>query len=136
MFALEVTQYPELEQTAKELGLLDKLYSLYTEAVSTIDNFADILWTEVVANIEQMNEDVGKLQMRCNVILAGKELGEIMEALEESQMVLGGMASNRYSAPFREEVTTWIKNLSTCSLTCSDVVGSASTAAACKAHRG
>ena len=238
MFALEVTQYPELEQTAKELGLLDKLYSLYTEAVSTIDNFADILWTEVVANIEQMNEDVGKLQTRCKtmpkalrdwdaynelkrkiddfleilplltalsgpamqerhwnaiqevtkstldmnpdtfklahllaigskegeltllqcaeevedicggsakelaievklkqlsedwserrfafanfktrgpVILAGKELGEIMEALEESQMVLGGMASNRYSAPFREEVTTWIKNLSTCS---------------------
>ena len=48
------------------------------------------------------------------VILAGKELCEIMEALEESHMVLGGMASNRYSAPFREEVTTWIKNLSTC----------------------
>jgi len=238
MFALQVTEYPELEQTAKELGLLDKLYSLYTEAVSTIDNFADILWSDVVANIEQMNEDVGKLQTRCKtmpkalrdwdaynelkrriddflevlplltalsgpamqdrhwaaiqditkstidmnpdtfklahllaigtkegeltllacaeevedicggsakelaieiklkqlsgdwserkfafsnfktrgpVILAGKELGEIMEALEEAQMVLGGMASNRYSAPFREEVTMWIKNLSTCS---------------------
>ena len=56
MFALQVTEYPELEQTAKELGLLDKLYSLYTEAVSTIDNFADISWSDAVANIENMNE--------------------------------------------------------------------------------
>ena len=68
MFALQVTEYPELEQTAKELTLLDKLYSLYTEAVTTIDNFADILWTDVVANIEQMNEDVGKLQTRCKTM--------------------------------------------------------------------
>jgi dynein heavy chain len=65
MFALQVTDYPELEKTKKELGLLDKLYSLYTEAVNTIDNFAEVPWTEVVANIEQMNTDVGVLQTRC-----------------------------------------------------------------------
>jgi dynein heavy chain len=41
--------------------------------------------------------------------------GEIMEQLEESQMTLGSMASNRYSAPFRDEVQQWIVWLSTVS---------------------
>ena len=49
------------------------------------------------------------------VILKGQELGEIIEKLEESQMALGGMSTNRYSAPFREEVTLWITKLSTVS---------------------
>uniref|UniRef100_A0A7S0HBM9 Uncharacterized protein n=1 Tax=Hanusia phi TaxID=3032 RepID=A0A7S0HBM9_9CRYP len=238
MFALQVTEYPELEQTQKELLLLDKLYSLFTETITTIDNYGDILWTEVVANIDGMNEEVGKLQTRCKsmpkalrdwdafnelkrkiddflevlplltalsgpamkerhwkavmhctscelnmnpdtfklqhlldvgtrpgeqsllqcaeeiedicsgsgkelqievklkslseqwqelkftftnfknrgpVILNAKDLSEIMEALEDSQMTLGSMASNRYSAPFREEVQMWIANLSTVS---------------------
>eukprot|EP00961_Rhodomonas_salina_P253308 3423543-Rhodomonas_salina.1 len=54
-------------------------------------------------------------KQRGPVILASKELGEIMEALEESQMTLGSMAGNRYSAPFREKVQEWIANLSTVS---------------------
>jgi dynein heavy chain len=238
MFALYITEYPELEQTKKELGLLEKLYSLYTETSTTITGYADILWTDVVANIEGMNEEVGKLQTRCKtmpkalrdwdayqelkrkidnflevlplltalsgkamqdrhwkqiqtltgstldmnpetfklaalldignkpgetsllavaeeiedicggsskelqietklkslaetweqlkfsfnnfknrgpVILAPKELGEIMEALEESQMALGSMSSNRYSAPFREDLQYWLASLSTVS---------------------
>ena len=238
MFALFITEYPELDQTRKELGLLEKLYSLYTETTNTITGYADILWTDVVANIEGMNEEVGKLQTRCKtmpkalrawdaynelkrkiddfleilplltalsgkamkdrhwkqiqaltgstldmnpdtfklaalldigtrpgetsllqvaeevedicggsskelqietklkslaetwellkfafnnfknrgpVILAPKELGEIMEALEESQMALGSMASNRYSTPFREELQYWLASLSTVS---------------------
>ena len=57
MFALYITEYPELEQTKKELGLLEKLYSLYTETSTTITGYADILWTDVVANIEGMNEE-------------------------------------------------------------------------------
>ncbi len=47
------------------------------------------------------------------VILKGQELSEVMEKLEDSQMTLGSMATNRYSAPFREEVALWIAKLST-----------------------
>eukprot|EP00961_Rhodomonas_salina_P127538 1719822-Rhodomonas_salina.8 len=238
MFALHITEYPELEQTKRELGLLEKLYSLYTETINTINGYSEILWVDVIANIDGMNEEVGKLQARCKtmpkalrdwdaynelkrkiddflevlplltalsgqamkdrhwkavttataselnmnpdtfklanlleigtkpgeqtllsvgeevedicggsgkelqievklkgmaeqwaenkflfqhfktkgpVILQAKELGEIMEQLEESQMSLGSMASNRYSAPFREEVQEWIVQLSTVS---------------------
>lgn len=43
------------------------------------------------------------------------ETAELVEKLEDSQMTLGSMASNRYSAPFREDVTGWITKLSTVS---------------------
>ena len=35
------------------------------------------------------------------VILKPSETAEVVTALEEGQMLLGGMASNRYAAPFR-----------------------------------
>ena len=38
------------------------------------------------------------------VILKGSDTAELIEKLEDSQMTLGSMATNRYSAPFRDEV--------------------------------
>lgn len=38
-----------------------------------------------------------------------------MERLEDSLMVLGGMATNRYAAPFRADVQGWVAKLSTIS---------------------
>jgi dynein heavy chain len=52
---------------------------------------------------------------RGQVILSPAETGEIVEKLEDTQMALGSMATNRYSAPFREEVQEWIIKLSTVS---------------------
>lgn len=49
------------------------------------------------------------------VILKGADTAELIEKLEDSQMTLGSMATNRYSAPFREEVQGWIVKLSTVS---------------------
>ena len=48
-------------------------------------------------------------------MLQASETAELVEKLEDSQMTLGSMASNRYSAPFREEVNGWINKLSTVS---------------------
>lgn len=39
------------------------------------------------------------------------ETSEVIEALEDSQMALGGMASNRYAAPFRDGVAAWLGRL-------------------------
>ena len=39
------------------------------------------------------------------VILKSAETAELVEKLEDSQMTLGSLASNRYSAPFRDEVS-------------------------------
>lgn len=38
-----------------------------------------------------------------------------MERLEDSLLQLGSMATNRYAAPFRPEVTGWVARLSTVS---------------------
>lgn len=48
-------------------------------------------------------------------LLQASETAELVEKLEDSQMTLGSMASNRYSAPFREDVNGWITKLSTVS---------------------
>ena len=229
LFGLPVTQYPELENTEKELEFLNRLYDLYKDVISTIDNYSDILWTEVVANIEQMNEQVTQCQAQCRKLpkalrdwdaygdlrkkiddfleilplvqslaslamrdrhweqlqeITGKPLdmaedtfklgdllngnllphleeieeltggaskeaqvetklaqieldwedsnfvfnefknkgecvldaaatGELVEKLEDSQMALGSMATNRYSAPFKDAVVEWTAKLST-----------------------
>lgn len=48
-------------------------------------------------------------------VVQASETAELVEKLEDSQMTLGSMASNRYSAPFREDVNGWITKLSTVS---------------------
>jgi len=234
LFGLPVTTYPELEESQKELELLDKLYGLYVQVVQTIKGYGNLMWQDVVANIDSMSETAGQFQAQCKrmpkqlrdwdayhelrstideffevlpllqqlsqssmrprhwetiqkvcekelpmdelgpsadncklqhildlgmlknqeeieditggsskelqieaklatieeiwvsmtfqfqnfknrgpIILKPKELSEIMEALEDSQMQLGSMASNRYSAPFREKLQGWIVSLST-----------------------
>jgi dynein heavy chain len=231
LFGLTVTDYPEMEKTEKEIGMLTRLYDLYTAVLSTIDNYADILWTDVVANIDQMSEQVSQFQAQCkklpkalrdwpaytdcrkkiddfleilpllqalsspdmrerhwaelgkitgvefnlaedtfklqdllganmlrateeiedlttgaikeaqvetklglidedwadqefafgpyknrgNVVLSMAPTAELIEKLEDAQMALGSMATNRYSAPFKEEVAGWIAKLSTVS---------------------
>ena len=234
LFGLPITTYPELEESQKELELLDKLYGLYVQVVQTIKGYGNLMWEDVVAQIDSMSETAGQFQAQCKrmpkqlrdwdaygelrttidnffevlpllqqlsqssmrvrhweaiqrvcekelpmdehgpstaacklqhildmdmlknaeeieditggsskelqieeklaaieeiwlvntlqfqnfknrgpVILKPKELGEIMESLEDSQMQLGSMASNRYSAPFREKLQYWVVSLST-----------------------
>ncbi|CAG9462434.1 unnamed protein product [Pedinophyceae sp. YPF-701] len=47
------------------------------------------------------------------VILKGGETAEMIEKLEDTQMQLGSMATNRFSAPFRDDVQSWVLKLST-----------------------
>ena len=49
------------------------------------------------------------------MILQSSVTAELIERLEESQMTLSSMATNRYSLPFKEDVTAWIVKLSTVS---------------------
>lgn len=39
------------------------------------------------------------------------ETAELVEKLEDAQMALGSMATNRFAVPFREQVTTWLGKL-------------------------
>ena len=39
------------------------------------------------------------------------DTAELVEKLEDAQMALGSMASNRFGAPFRDEVGAWLGKL-------------------------
>ncbi|KAK9794950.1 hypothetical protein WJX73_010224 [Symbiochloris irregularis] len=231
LFGMAVTKYPGLEKTEEEIQMLDRLYSLYVNVITTIKGYGNYLWTDVVAQIDRMGEEVNAFQAQCkrlpkglrewpafvdckttiDTFLAGlpllqslahksmrprhwkevmritatelnmaedvlrlqhlldaqlvkhqeeveelcscgvkeeqieiklggvvaqwgstnfnfgefkshgavtlkpSETAEVVTALEEGQMLLGSMASNRYAAPFREEVVAWLKRLDTVS---------------------
>ena len=62
LFGLTVTEYPELQNTRRELGLLQKLYGLYNTVNDTISGYYDILWTDV--DIEKINNELIEFQNR------------------------------------------------------------------------
>ena len=47
---------------------LDKLYSLYVNVIQTIRGHGDVLWTDVVANIEDMSNAVNSFQARAKTL--------------------------------------------------------------------
>jgi len=47
LFGLPLTTYPELEKTKEELGLLSKLYDLFTTVLDTITGYNDMHWADV-----------------------------------------------------------------------------------------
>ncbi len=63
LFGMTVTDYPAVQNVRKELGLLQKLYSLYNTVTDTVDGYYDILWTEV--DIEKINNELIDFQNRC-----------------------------------------------------------------------
>jgi dynein heavy chain len=60
LFGLEVTQYPQLTRIRKELGLLQKLYTLYNQVNECVDGYFEIPWAEV--NTEKINAELTEFQ--------------------------------------------------------------------------
>jgi dynein heavy chain len=65
LFALPTTEFPELDATSKELQLLGKLYSLYKDVMSRMDEWRTILWADVVANVASMSTETEGFASRC-----------------------------------------------------------------------
>lgn len=68
LFGLPQLEYPDLVQTNKELGLLDRLYGLYQSVISTLDEYKSIPWSEVVSNVQQMNDTVESFNAKCRTL--------------------------------------------------------------------
>ena len=62
------TNFPELTKTRKELGLLDQLYTLYADVARSMDDYRNVVWADVVDNIESMTERVEGFSMRCKKV--------------------------------------------------------------------
>jgi Dynein heavy chain, N-terminal region 2 len=68
LFGLAVTKYPELEDIQEKIANLDKLYSLYVAVIQTIRGYGDVLWVDVVTNIEEMSNAVNAFQGRAKTL--------------------------------------------------------------------
>ena len=65
LFALPFTDYPELQQTKKDISLFDQLFGLYTDVKSRMEEWKLFQFTEVVANIEDMSSTMDNFALRC-----------------------------------------------------------------------
>jgi len=92
LFALPLTEYPELDATEKELQLLAKLYGLYRDVMTRMEEWRVILWTDVVANIQSMSQETESFASRCKKM--PKKLrdwdayGALKKKIEDFQLVL------------------------------------------------
>ena len=62
LFGLVVTEYPELQQIKRELGLLQKLYTLYNTVIETVNGYFDILWSDI--DIDKISGELQEFQNR------------------------------------------------------------------------
>lgn len=58
LFGLPNKQYPELENTEKQLKLLEQLYSLYQKVNDTIARWRDFPWSTIEEEITRMDEAI------------------------------------------------------------------------------
>ena len=67
LFGLPITDYPDLHQTKQELELLDKLYGLYTNVLTTVADYNDFHWADVclAENMEMMTKKMEDFQGAC-----------------------------------------------------------------------
>lgn len=70
LFALPVTDYPDLIQTQKELKLADQLFSLYVDVLGTLNSWKNVLWLDVAKMIGEMNEKIESFSARCKKLPA------------------------------------------------------------------
>ncbi|XP_078399005.1 dynein axonemal heavy chain 8-like [Cetorhinus maximus] len=69
LFGLPIQDYEILQKNKKELGLLQKLYSLYDAVMNNINGYYDVLWTEL--DIEKINAELSEFQNRCRRLPKG-----------------------------------------------------------------
>lgn len=109
------------EDTFKLQHLLDCKLLNFQEEVEELTSAAvkeeqiEIKLGGIEAEWADLNLVFSEYKTRGPVILKAAETAELIEKLEDSQMTLGSMSTNRYSAPFRNEVQDWVVKLSTVS---------------------
>jgi dynein heavy chain len=65
LFGLPHQSYPALDQTSKEIELLEKLYNLYSKVIETIANWKVISWPEIPKEIDKMIDNIEMFGRDC-----------------------------------------------------------------------
>ncbi|XP_055849438.1 dynein axonemal heavy chain 8 [Episyrphus balteatus] len=66
---------------------------------------------QVITDWSSVNIQLASFKNRGELVLKGGETLEIIASLEDSLMVMNSLASNRYNAPFKKDITLWLTKL-------------------------
>lgn len=69
LFGLPLSEYPTLFEKKKQMNLLSKLYSLYSQVMRSIDGYYDVLWVDV--DIDAITNEIQEFQNRCRKLPKG-----------------------------------------------------------------
>jgi len=96
LFGMPQTNLDAMTKTRKELKLLKQLYGLYQSVEVASVEYNDILWIDVVTNIDSMTTQVSDFQKQCKALpralkdwAAYEELNTKINNLLESMPLLG-----------------------------------------------
>ena len=107
MFYLKNLMESPLLQHAEEIE------DICTAAVKEAD--IEIKLKAVVNDWSDREFTFAPFKNRGYLILKPAAISEIITQMEDSLMVLGSLMSNRYNAPFKKEIQSWVAKLSTAS---------------------
>jgi len=80
LFGMPQTTLDEMTKTKKELKLLRQLYGLYDSVQHTMEGYNEIMWVDVLQNIDSITGEVDNFQKACkNMPKALKEWDAYME---------------------------------------------------------
>jgi dynein heavy chain len=68
LFGMPQTQMDAMSKTGKEIKLLKQLYGLYQNVDNTVAEYNEILWIDVVSNIDSMTTQVNEFQRQCKAM--------------------------------------------------------------------
>lgn len=101
LFGMPLTELDELSKTRKELKLLKQLYGLYEAVDKTLNEYKDVLWVDVLTNIDNMSNQVNDFQRACKAMpkalkewSAYLELKKKIEDLLETVPLLAQLANS------------------------------------------
>jgi dynein heavy chain len=116
LFGLPHQPYPALEDTRKEIELLDKLYILYSKVKDTIGKWKDVPWVEIQAEISKMQETIEGYARDCQKLPgvlkswdAYKELKQEIDDMTEILPLVEGLTRTAIVARHWEKIISMTK---------------------------